>query len=76
MAGHVSVANGVVSTPIILGQRYSEIGRSDPFLAAARIPVIDQYPLRLGEPKSGQPGAKRLNVMWFVNLVDEIDDCL
>ena len=53
VACHVSVADGVVATPIILGQRHSEVGWPVPFFAAVRFPVIDQYPLRLGEPRAG-----------------------
>ena len=56
VACYVSVADGEVASPIILGQRHSEVGWPVPFLAAVRFPVIDRYPLRLGEPGSGQPG--------------------
>ena len=50
----VSVAAGYIATPIILGQRHSEVGWPAPFFAVFRFPVIDRYPLRLGEPRSGR----------------------
>ena len=52
----VSVADGHIATPIILGQRHGEVGWPVPFFAVFRFPVIDRYPLRLGEPMSGQSG--------------------
>ena len=50
----VSVTDGHIATPIILGQRHSEVGWPVPFFAVFRFPVIDQYPLRLGEPRSSR----------------------
>ena len=49
----VSVAIGHIAKPIILGQRHGGVGWPDPFFAVSMFPVIDRYPLRLGEPRSG-----------------------
>ena len=43
-----------VATPIILGQRHSEVECPALFFAEVWLTVIDQYPFRLGEPKKGR----------------------
>ena len=48
----VVVADGHVATPIILCQWHNEVWWPAPFSAVVRLPVTDQYPMMLGEPKS------------------------
>ena len=64
----VSVADGHIATPILLGKPHSEVGWPVPFFAVFRFPVIDRYPLRLGEPRSGQ-SVVRLELRTFKTAV-------
>ena len=64
----VNVADGHIVTPVILGHRFSQVGWPVPFFAEIGFPVKDQYPLRLGEPRSGQ-SVVRLELRTFKTAV-------